>query len=155
LGFRPRRDFGLNKTMIGEQRTRLRSPSYAAARRRQKTEDRKKNEVGSGNFLNSEVGMRPPAHREIGLRPGGKVEKKKVGSPEVGSRKLEILEDSCQIADIQALNRPALCARPYSMRSAPCPMLMNPHPASSIQYRVPNTQYPIPSTQYPIPNIKR
>jgi len=51
--------------------------------------------------------------------------KKIINDLEFGSRKLEILEDSCQIADIQALNRPALCARPYPMRSAPGPMPRN------------------------------
>jgi len=32
-------------------------------------------ELESGNLLNSELGMRPPAHRGLCLRPGGNAER--------------------------------------------------------------------------------
>jgi hypothetical protein len=42
------------------------------------------NDFKDKGVSNSEVGMRPPAHRGLGLRPGGKWERKKVRSWEGG-----------------------------------------------------------------------
>ncbi len=39
--------------------------------------------------------------------------------------------------------------RPYGPEAAPCPIPMNPHPASSIEHSAPSIEYPASSIQYP------
>ena len=58
-------------------------------------------EGGMGNYLNSEVGMRPPAHRgHRGLRPGGK--------SECGMEK-QMKEDRGQMTE-EGIEQRSLCA---------------------------------------------